>query len=94
LYVWYLKGILQKTIQLKNKMDTSTKNIIVQYFQHLYDETDQQMALLKPVCKRGCPWCCYQSVEILNWEEPTIKQFIVQKIKGRAIIEIKNNLEK
>jgi Fe-S-cluster containining protein len=74
-------------------MDTATSNTIVQYFQRLYCETDQRMALLNPVCQRGCPWCCYQSVEILNWEEPLISQYIGEKIRGEIKETIGKNLE-
>jgi Fe-S-cluster containining protein len=74
-------------------MDTITSNTLVIYFQHLYRETDHKMSLLKPVCKRGCPWCCYQSVEILNWEEPLISQFLREKINGEVKRNIKKELE-
>jgi hypothetical protein len=74
-------------------MDTATSNTIIKYFQYLYNETDQQMAALKPICKRGCPWCCYQSVEILNWEVPFISQFIDKNISGKVNAEIRRNLE-
>lgn len=74
-------------------MDTITLNTIVSYFQRLYSQTDQQMALLKPVCKKGCPWCCYQSVEILNWEEPLISQYIREEITGEEKEVIRKNLD-
>ena len=74
-------------------MDTIISNTIIQYFHRLYNETDQRMLSIKPVCKRGCPWCCYQSVEILNWEEPLISQYIDKKIDENLKVKIKNNLE-
>jgi Fe-S-cluster containining protein len=74
-------------------MDINTTNTIVNYFQHLYSEADEMISLFKPVCKRGCPWCCYQSVEILNWEEPLICQYISEKIDGERKEDIRKNLE-
>jgi Fe-S-cluster containining protein len=74
-------------------MDTATSNTIVQYFQRLYNDTDQRMALLNPVCQRGCPWCCYQSVEILNWEEPLITKYIEENIIEEKKEGIRKNLE-
>jgi Fe-S-cluster containining protein len=74
-------------------METTTSDTIIRYFRHLYNKTDMQMASLNPVCKRGCPWCCFQSVEILNWEEPLICKFFREDIKGSEKEKIKRNLE-
>lgn len=73
-------------------MDTKTSSIVANWFHHKYTEVDQQMLPLKKACKKGCDWCCYQSVEILNWEEPLIISYIEKHFSALKKTELKNKL--
>ena len=57
-------------------MDEITSKIVSNWFRKKYAEIDQAMIPFASKCKKGCDWCCYQSIEILNWEEPLILDFI------------------
>lgn len=61
-------------------MDEVTSKIVADWFRKKYRKIDQDMTTLSYVCKKGCDWCCYQSIEILNWEEPLILNYISEKI--------------
>lgn len=73
-------------------MDTKTTKIIADWFIQKYLEIDQLMIPLSKKCKRGCDWCCYQSVEILNWEKPLILNYISEKLSDNQKTTIKKKL--
>lgn len=73
-------------------MSDSNTSVIIEYFKQLYLRTDNEMALLNPSCKRGCPWCCFQSVEIVNWEEPMLREYLAETVSHEIKILIYENL--
>ncbi|MFA9388579.1 MAG: YkgJ family cysteine cluster protein [Prolixibacteraceae bacterium] len=73
-------------------MDSTTSHIVSKWFEKKYREIDLQLADLSPQCAKGCDWCCYQSIEILNWEEPLILEFINSQLSKRQKNRIKKKL--
>lgn len=73
-------------------MDPETSKIVAQWFKQKYDEIDRKMDRLSASCKRGCDWCCYQSIEILNWEEPLILNYISNQLSCTQKSRIKAKL--
>jgi Fe-S-cluster containining protein len=73
-------------------MNSGMDQWIAQWFQLKYKEVDKQMSSLTKVCKRGCDWCCYQSVQILNWEEPLILSYISTQLDSDQKEMIKTRL--
>lgn len=46
----------------------------------------------KSCCKRGCNYCCYQQIEVLNIEESEIRRKIKQHLPAEQIQEITNDI--
>jgi Fe-S-cluster containining protein len=69
-------------LSIKNKaliismMDSKTAHIVGKWFEKKYREVDQQVAPYSISCNKGCEGCCFQPIEILNWEEPLILEYI------------------
>lgn len=74
------------------QMNPKTAQTIAQWFKRKYLEVDRMMFPLEQNCKKGCDWCCYQSVEILNWEEPLILEFLSLELSPILKIKIKERL--
>ena len=74
-------------------MDSITSHIVGKWFQNKYNEVDLQLAPVSKICKKGCDWCCYQSIEILNWEEPLILEYINTKLSPSQKRIVKQRLE-
>ncbi|HPR31524.1 MAG TPA: hypothetical protein PLK12_05500 [Prolixibacteraceae bacterium] len=73
-------------------MDQQLEANIIQKFRNIYREADSVMQTLRPVCRKGCSWCCYQLIELLNWEAPILIDYL-KKNKHRPIFaEVRNNL--
>lgn len=73
-------------------MDPETSKNVAEWFKKKYREIDRKMLPLSTSCKRGCDWCCYQSVEILNWEEPLILNYISNQLSNAQKSRIKEKL--
>lgn len=74
-------------------MDSETSQYVAGWFKKKYREIDRMMLPLSNSCIRGCDWCCYQSVEILNWEEPLISNYISNHFSSTQKSKIKEKLE-
>lgn len=75
-------------------MDLQTRETIISHFIKVYNEADKTMLSLNPFCKKGCSWCCYQSVEILNWEEAVILDYLQSWKHSQVFQEVLKNLER
>ena len=75
-----------------NIMDNKAYEIIAKWFKLKYAEIDKLMMPYSNVCKRSCDWCCYQSIEILNWEKPLILKYIRKNISNDQFSIIKFQL--
>lgn len=73
-------------------MDNKTTQLIAKWFERKYAEVDQLMVPFSKNCKRNCDWCCYQSIEILNWEKPLILNYISKKLPENQKSIIKQKL--
>lgn len=73
-------------------MNNKTSEIIANWFERKYAEVDQLMVPFSTNCKRSCDWCCYQSIEILNWEKPLIINYISEKLSDNKKRIVKQNL--
>lgn len=71
-------------------MDSKTSHIVSHWFEKKYQEIDEQLAQLPTKCAKGCDWCCYQSIEILEWEEPLIMEYIDHHLSKKQ----KNSVQK
>lgn len=75
-------------------MDSKTSHIVSHWFEKKYQEIDQQLAQLPTQCAKGCDWCCYQSIEILEWEEPLIMEYVDHQLSEKQKNRIKKRLVK
>lgn len=73
-------------------MDPTTSHIVSKWFEKKYSQVDLEVAPLAINCKKGCDWCCYQSIEILNWEEPLILEFINNQLSKSQKKIVKHRL--
>ncbi|MPQ46909.1 hypothetical protein GCQ56_07760 [Marinifilum sp. N1E240] len=72
-------------------MDTrgKIKNIVG----HLHEVLDKAVGEIQNCCIEGCDHCCYQSIEVLLWEQPLIEDYVKQNIHGEDLNRIKKNHE-
>ncbi|MBN2806393.1 MAG: hypothetical protein JXR22_07015 [Prolixibacteraceae bacterium] len=74
-------------------MDSTTAHIVGKWFEKKYREVDQQVAPYATSRHNGCDGCCFQPIEILNWEEPLILEYIHQKLSPAQKRIVKQRLE-
>ena len=81
---------------LKSHTDNENVNHAVRVFKFsarkAYKDLDNRISQLPKSCKKGCTYCCNQSINILMWEEPLIIDFVDSLSKQQKII-IKNNIK-
>lgn len=73
-------------------MDSTTSHIVGKWFEKKYHEIDLQLAQFSTPCAKGCDWCCHQSIEILDWEEPLILEYINTNFTKKQKSAIKKKL--
>ena len=73
-------------------MDSKTSHIVSHWFEKKYHEIDLQLAQLPTQCAKGCDWCCYQSIEIIEWEEPLIIEYVDHQLSKKQKGRIKKRL--
>ena len=73
-------------------MDPETSKNVAEWFKKRYREIDRQMLPLSGTCNRGCDWCCYQSIEILNWEEPLIRHYVKNHLTNAQKANVREKL--
>ena len=73
-------------------MDATTSHIVSHWFEKKYHEIDLQLAKIPAQCTKGCDWCCYQSIEILEWEEPLIIEYVDHQLSSKQKNRIKKRL--
>jgi Fe-S-cluster containining protein len=73
-------------------MDSRARKTVIQHFRQVYLEADKAMFLLNPFCVKGCAWCCYQSVEMLNWEGPILTDYLQRHKNDVVFSKVYKNL--
>lgn len=90
-YFYNLQQMLIVSYKNLHMNPESSKNI-AEWFKKKYQEIDRKMMPLSASCIRGCDWCCYQSVEILNWEESLILHYISHGLSASQRSRIREKL--
>lgn len=73
-------------------MDEVTFKIVSERFRQKYDEVDKELQNVPTACAKGCDFCCHKSIEILNWEEPLILEYIEKNLSELQKNNIKRQL--
>lgn len=74
-------------------MDPTTAHIVGKWFEKKYHEVDLKVAPYASRCHKGCDWCCYQPIELLNWEEPLILEYIHHQLSPAQKKIVKKRLQ-
>jgi len=74
-------------------MDKATSRIIANWFRKKYSEIDENMTQIPKKCKQGCDFCCYQSIEILEWEKELISEHIIYQLSQTQKDYLKSQLK-
>jgi len=76
---------------MNNHKDTLIHIMEVNNTVHEY--VDNEIKKYPKPCKQGCDHCCYQSVNVITWEEMTIFKFIHDKLKRPLKRKISSNIK-
>lgn len=79
--------------QKSRTMDEVTSKVVSGWFRKKYAEIDREIESLSVCCKKGCDWCCYQSIEILNWEQPLILQHLEKNFTEKQKHKVSHQLK-
>jgi len=58
----------------------------------IYNEIDREISKEKKACYKGCSACCYQQIEIMNFEKEAIRTYVSDNIKGDLLVKVKQGL--
>jgi len=67
---------------------------IIEVNNRVHDYVDSEISRYPKACKQGCDHCCYQSVNVITWEEPKIFKFIHDNVKRPIKRKIASNINK
>jgi Fe-S-cluster containining protein len=59
--------------------------------QNLNKTLDVIIADIPSCCKEGCDYCCYQSIEVLNWEADLIENYVKNNLTIEILEQVKEN---
>ncbi len=59
-----------------------------------YDKVDKAIGNYSNCCNEGCSHCCYQPIEIVNWEKYAISDYIKTQFNEETVSIVRSNLIK
>ena len=77
---------------MKQSLKPIKENHVLREIREVYRRTDASMAGVKSVCKKGCSFCCLQSVSIQWGEELPINRFVETKLDRTTEQKIGQNI--
>jgi len=57
----------------------------------IVDRMDQDLAKIRGICQKGCPYCCYQAATIADYEEVAIKNYIKKRLSRKIKSSIRQS---
>lgn len=77
---------------MNDQMNTLIKVTQVNDVVHRY--VDKEIGAYPKSCKKGCDHCCYQSVNVVTWEEPKIFSYVYKSMKRKEIRKVASGIKK
>jgi len=59
---------------------------------HVYREADKEIRKISTICRKGCSYCCYQPVQIVDCEKLVIEKYIEKDMPGKVRRNVQQNL--